>query len=265
MKNVLLLVHRDAGQEARFQTALDVTRALSGHLVCIDVTPFPLVFDQGMAMASAVVIDETEQEAQNKLRLQQRLEAEDVCWSWQDLRDDFVPCLLEAAVSADVVVLNRKLDSASRPDMRAITSEILTHCPALVVAVDEKCRALDVGLPALVAWDGSGEAMHAMQTALPLLRLASRIQIFQVGSSAEGAIPASDAALYLSRHGISSEVEIVRHSKHVAADICAAAERLGAGYCVMGAFGHSRLRQALLGGVTHDMLSEAPLPLMLAH
>src|SRR3546814_13462010 len=43
VKNILLLVHHDAGQEARLQAALDITRAVGGHLACIDVTPFPVV------------------------------------------------------------------------------------------------------------------------------------------------------------------------------------------------------------------------------
>lgn len=265
MKNVLLLVHQDAGQEARFQAALDLTRALSGHLACVDVTPFPLVFDQGLAAGPPVIIDEAEQEAANKARVQRRLEAEDVCWSWQDLRDDFVPCLLEAAATADVIVLNRKLDSASRPDMRAIASDILTHSGALVVAIDENCRSLNLSSPALVAWDGSDEAMNALRRALPLLRLATTIRIFQAGPTHENAIPADEAALYLSRQGINSEVEFSAESKNVTAAICEAAERLGAGYCVMGAFGHSRLREALLGGVSHAMLTNAPLPLIMAH
>jgi nucleotide-binding universal stress UspA family protein len=265
MNNVLLLVHQDAGQEARLRAALDLTRALAWRLTCLDVTPFPLVFDQGLAITPAVIIDESEQEAGNKARLQRRLETEDVCWSWQDLRDDFVPCLLEAAATADVIVLNRKLDSTSRPDMRAITSAILTHCQALIVAVGETCRPLHVGMPALIAWDGSEEAMHAMSRAMPFLRLASSIRIFQAGSIRKGGITAEEAALSLSRQGINSEVEIAPDSKNVAAVICDAAERLGAAYCVMGAFGHSRFRESLLGGVSRDMLSDAPLPLMMAH
>jgi nucleotide-binding universal stress UspA family protein len=265
MKNVLLLVHQDAGQEARLQAALDLTRVLSGHLTCIDVTPFPLVFDQGMLAAPPVILDESQQEAGNKLDVQRRLEAEGVCWSWQDLRDDFVPCLLEAASTADVIVLNRKLDSASRPDMRAITSSVLTNSQALIVAVDETCRALDVGLPALIAWDGSEQAMHALQRAVPLLSLASSIRIFQAGPIGEHGIAADEAARYLSRHGIHAEIEVTVGSKHVADDICKAAQRIGAGYCVMGAFSHSRLREALLGGVSHEMLSSAPLSLVMAH
>jgi nucleotide-binding universal stress UspA family protein len=261
----LLLVHQNSGQVARLQAALDLTCALSGHLTCLDIPPFPLMFDQGMSMAPPVVIDEADQEAENKSRSQRRLEAEDVCWSWKDVRDDFVPGVLEAADAADVIVLNRKLDSSSRPNMRAITSNVLAHSDALVVAVDEHCPGLEVGMPVLIAWDGSDGAMHAIERALPPLKLASKIRIFQAGAAPKGAIPADEAALYLSRHGINSEIEIGPDSKQVADDICDAAERFGAGYCVMGAFGHSRLREALLGGANRDMLSEAPMPLMVAH
>jgi nucleotide-binding universal stress UspA family protein len=262
---VVLLVHQDPGQAARLQAALDLTRALSGHLTVIDVTPFPLLFDQRAAMAPVFMNDELEQEAENKARLQHRLEAEEVSWRWQDLHDDFVPCLLAAAATADVIVLNRKLDTASRPDMRSVTSSILTNSEALIVAVDETCRALAVGMPALIAWNGSEEAMHAMQRALPILSVASTVRIFQAGSLAEGAISANDAAAYLSQHGIHADVAIARNSKHIAADICGAAEDLGAGYCVMGAFGHSGPGEVGMGGVSHDMLSDAPLPLMMAH
>lgn len=265
MKNVLLLVHRDAGQEARFQAALDLTRALRGHLTCVDVTPLPLVFDQGMSGAPAVMIDETDQEAENKAKLQRRLQEEDVSWTWQDLRDDFVPAVLDAASTADVIVLNRKLDSASRPDMRAITSNILMNSPALVVAVDDLCRQLDVRLPVLVAWDGSQEAMHALQRAVPLLAMASSIKIFQIGPIDSDGIAAEEAARYLSRHNVHADVEITDPSKEAAIEICEAAERIGAGYCVMGAFGHSRLREAILGGVSRDMLTSAPVPLVMAH
>jgi nucleotide-binding universal stress UspA family protein len=120
-------------------------------------------------------------------------------------------------------------------------------------------------MPALIEWDGSDEAMHAMQRALPLLKLASLIRIFQAGPVREGGISAQEAAAYLSRHGINADVEIAADSKDAAAEICDAAERMGAGYCVMGAFGHSRLRESLLGGASRDLLTAAPLPLMMAH
>jgi len=67
MKNILLLIHDDAGQEARVQAALDITRAVEGHLTCIDVTPYPLVAGDGFGFAETVVLlDERESETKNK-------------------------------------------------------------------------------------------------------------------------------------------------------------------------------------------------------
>lgn len=263
MKNVLLLVHDDPGQEARVQVALDLTRALAGHLTCLDVTPIPLVYDQGI-LAGAIVIDEADQEAANKVRLWRRFEKEDVSWSWSAVRGDFSQCLIEAARTADIVILNRKLESVSRADMRAIASAVVTHSDALIVAVTENCASFDIASPALIAWDGSDAAMRAAKKAVPLLRLAAEIRIFQVGSLSEDAIPAHELAHYLSREGICAELEIAPATKQIPPCIQAALERSKAGYCVMGAFGHSRLREALFGGVSREMLASAPVPLVMA-
>lgn len=265
MKNVLLLVHQDRGQEARLQVALDLTRVLSAHLICLDVTPSMLVVYGGDFLAPDIIIDEAKQETDNKARLQRRLEAEDVSWNWQDLRGDFKPLVLDAASTADVVVLNHELDKSASPDMRAIASDLLMHSTALVVAVGETCRSLDVGMPALVAWDGSEEAMHALQRALPLLSHSTSVTIFQAGAIGDDRISAEDAARYLSRHGVKPEIEIAATGPDVAKAIYEAIQRLGAGYCIMGAFGHSRLREALFGGVSREMLTTAPVPLMMAH
>jgi nucleotide-binding universal stress UspA family protein len=266
VKNVLLFVHDDSGQEARLQSALDLTRALSGHLNCIDVTPLPLVADPMWgAGAATLVYDETEREAANGDRVQARLDGEDVAWSWEALRGDFVSCLTGAMGAADVVVLNRALDDLPSVDMRNLVGDLLTRNAVLVVAVPPDAKGFDVSAPALIAWDGSPTALRALQRAVPLVALSSSVTILQVGDPAEGAIPAQDAASYLARHGIKPEIEIVACPAVPSAEIARTAGRIGAGYCVMGAFGHSRLREALFGGVTREMLSTGGLPLVLGH
>lgn len=83
MKNILLLVHHDAGQEARLQAALDITRAVDGHLACIDVTPYPvLAGNEVMGYSDTVVVyDERDSEAKNKAAITDRLAREDVSWT----------------------------------------------------------------------------------------------------------------------------------------------------------------------------------------
>jgi nucleotide-binding universal stress UspA family protein len=263
MKNVLLLVHRDAGQEARLKAALDLTRAFSGHLCCMDVTPLPQIFDTGWA--PPVILDETEQEKENRSQIRRRLSAENVSWSWMDMEGDFADCLLRAAKWADLIVLNRKFHIATGPNMLSIASRVLTHCDALVVAVDEKCRGLKVGAPALVAWDGSEKASQAPRRAVPLLALSNRVIIFQAGPLPRDALSATEVVEYLSRQGIAAKFEVGPETNDPAADICAAAKRFGTGYCVMGAYGHSRLHEAFFGGVSRRMLDVANIPLIMAH
>jgi hypothetical protein len=155
MKNILLLVHADDGQEARLQTALDLTRALDGHLTCIDVTQSPVVAgDLYAGFGEAVMLtDEREDEARNKAALTERLSHEDVRWDWTDATGDIASCVLEAATLADLIVLNRTLDAYPLPDMRTIASRILMHARKPIVAVPENLERLNAAGRALIAWD----------------------------------------------------------------------------------------------------------------
>ena len=78
--------------------------------------------------------------------------------------------------------------------------------------------------------------------------------------------PATDASHYLARHGIASELhEKSAEGRSTAAALLAAAAALSAAWLVMGAYGHTRLREAVLGGATRDMLHASDVPLLLAH
>lgn len=264
MKNILLLVHDDAGQEARLQAALDLTRALSGHLNCIEAVQLPVMVD-GFGGSAIIVADEREREAENRARTEPRLASEGVSWTWTEASGYLPDCVFDAAQTADLIVLNRKLDDPSSPDMRQLTAEVLTHCRALVVAVADTQRGFAASGKALVAWDGSERAMSAVQRAVPLLALASEVKLFQVGDAGRHALPIEEAAAYLSRHGIHAEAEIARAADSIAVAIRLEAERFGADYLLMGAFSHSRSREALFGGVTRAMLTACSLPLVLGH
>lgn len=266
MKNVLLLVHDDAGQEARLQTALDLTRALSGHLNCIDAIQLPVVVDGYIGNGVAVLLeDERQREAENRATVEPRLAREGVSWSWAEATGYLPDCVLEAARTADLIVLNRQLDEYPMPDMRHIVSEVLTQSHALVVAVAGSCRGFDAAGKAMIAWDGSERAMSTMQRAVPLLALADMVKIYQVGEFGNEALIVQDAATYLSRHGIHAEVEIAPAADSIAVAIRTEAERYGADYLVMGAYSHSRIRETLFGGVTRAMLSACSLPMVLGH
>lgn len=120
----------------------------------------------------------------------------------------------------------------------------------------------------LVAWKNTREAAAALAAALPLLRQADEVRVAVIeenGASEERReAPDEDIGRYLSRHGVSAEVRLVDGWTDVAGAILNEAERMGADLIVMGAYGHSRLREWALGGVTRDILRQAPVPVFAA-
>lgn len=269
MKNVLLLVHDDEGQEARLQAALDLTRALEGHLSCVDVSLIPVFVGDyysgyyAGACEAALLADERIREGDNKTRLSARLANEDVAWDWEDTTATIADAVLDRALLADIVVLNRRLDKGAMPDMTDAASRVLMHARVPVLAMPEGARALDTDR-VLVAWDGHAACAATLRACVPLLARARQVEILMVRDREER-LPPDEAARYLSRHGIHAEIRVIEDDKTPADRlILAEAGRLGAGYVLMGAYGRGRLRETF-GGVTRRLLAESTVPLVLGH
>lgn len=265
MKNILLLVHDDPGQEARLEAALDIARALDGHLACIDVTPYPiLVNDSFLTLNDTVeLLDEHGSEVANKAAITDRLSRDDVSWSWTDVDGDIAGAVLASANLADLIILNRALEDYPLSDMRDITSRVVAHTHAPVLAVPESADRFEFDR-ALVAWDGSASAAAALRAAVSLLTLAQDVEIFQARDG-DGGTDRSLAVAYLARHGIDATLRSVDGSGARADTLIAEeCEAWGADYVVMGAYGRGRLREAF-GGVTKRMLGDSKLPLLLSH
>jgi nucleotide-binding universal stress UspA family protein len=266
MKNILLLVHDDAGQEARLQAALDVTRAVDGHLECLDITEMPLVFDalDGASAAMMIIDDEVAQEKANRHRLETRLAGEGVQWSWTDAVGNIAELVVERSGLVDLIVLNRRIGDPLS-NMRGIAGAIVTRAQRPVLTVAEDVREFNPRGRALIAWDGSAAATAALQKAIPLLTLASEVRLLHIAEGGEEA-DLSAAALYLSRHGIHADVkQVIDEERPVAQAIADEIASWGADWLVMGAYDHSRLREALFGGTTRQVLTNCSVPTILAH
>jgi len=266
VKNILLLVHDDMGQEARFQSALDICRALDGHLHCLDVTPMPFAMDTPTGSFGAGILfqDAREREASNKTRLQERLAHEDVPWSWADTVADFGQALRLASDMADLIVISSQIFSYPDPAMRAAADELILYAHRPILAVPAGLERFDVAGPALVAWDGSAPASAAMIAAIPLLSKTSSTTLFQIGEgSPENTV--EDAAAYLSRHGIHARiVQDPDLGQPIGKTLLTAVGAQRPTYVVMGGYGHRPVTEALLGGATRAMLEKCPTPLFVA-
>ncbi len=268
MKNILVLAHDDEGQESRLQAALDLGRALSGHVTCLDVTYVPPIigndYTAGGYEMAVVLTEEKTRERDNKHRLEARLAREDVAWDWVDTTGDPAACIARAAGLSDVIVVNRKLDDPSVIDMLRTASTLIVKSGKPVLTVPGTCPRLDLSA-AVVAWDGSPCATAAMRAAVPLLQLADDVTLLAIDDGPM-ASPIEDAATYLSRYGIHASIRRIAVEPGGAPKQLLAAVSTGEfGYLVMGGFGHLRFTEALFGGVTRTMLTKSPVPVFLAH
>jgi len=267
MKNILLLVHEDAGQEARLHAALDLTRALDGHLHCLDVSILTALVDCGYDGAGQAMLlqDERAREHGNKVKLEQRLEHEGVRWSWSEDTGPLAGCIGDAAGLSDLIVLNRKLDAFPYPDMRATAAEVIIKAGKPVIAVPDNAEGFPVSGRALVAWDGSVQATAALQAAVPLLKLAGSVVILEIDDGSV-ATPAEEAAAYLATYDIHSRLVRDFALSNPTHDILLlGVEVQRADYVVMGAFSHARATEAVFGGCSRAMLTKSPIPIFFAH
>lgn len=267
MKNIMVLVHDDPGQEARLQAAFDLARACEGHLTCIDVAiQPPTVGDYGLTEISAVMLaDEVQAEKRNRARIEPRVAEEEIPFTWVETKGDTATCLIDAARLADLVVVNSDLGDHVYPDMFGIASELVVTGAVPIFAVPEASSGVDPRGNVLIAWDGSRDAEAAMRAALPLLKLARSVTLFYVEDGSIE-VPAHDAAAWLSRHGVRTAVREEPALFDKPWSVILAEVRLSrAAYVVMGGFSRARWREAMFGGATRTLLKECAVPMLIAH
>lgn len=138
--------------------------------------------------------------------------------------------------------------------------------PALVIPYIGAGK--EIGKRILIAWDGGREAARAVNDALPLLEQAESVAVLVINPSrgGHGEQPGADIALHLARHGITVEVQHIEVRDISTGN--ALLSRLAdedVDLLVMGAYGHSRLREMVLGGVTREVFQQMTVPVLMSH
>lgn len=269
-----ILVYADGGKafESRLQAALDLARSQSGHITFLQATPlsgFIVMDPMGGSYVPAAMLEQLRKD-EDRLRtlVEARMMIEGLPWDWIAYDGDVTQAIISASRLADVIVLS--LESTARnirphPLLSIADVAVETRCPVLAVPTDAK--SIYTSGKMLVAWDGGHESANALRLALPMLQQAGSVHLVSIiePKKATG-FPSTEANAYLSRHGVSSElIERERGLLAIEEVIENVAGEIGADLLVMGAFGHSRLRETLLGGVTRYFLKDSNIPLLIAH
>ena len=239
----------------------------------IDRTQLGYSYIGGAAVLAQVSIDRASEDAE-KLDAAARtiLNRQDVRWAAEAAvaqLGSVSSIVATKARFADLVLLPHPYGNDSAPEAEAVLEAALFDGAAPVLLLPGTLLPETLGKRVVIAWNQGREAMAAVRRALPLLRKADLVNIVVVDPPAYGperSDPGGALCQMLVRHGVKAEVSVLARTMPRVSDVLVRHIRdQNADILVMGAYGHSRFREAILGGATRDMLELAQVPVFLAH
>ena len=274
IKDLIVNLSTDADDNSAATYAISLAREFDAHLAAVafayEAVPLAMLGDD----MAAEIIDElmNEAEAGAKAAVSRFEEAtrgsgvsSEVRWmtaSFAGTGDVFG----RIARRFDLSVVRQSEPDKKTPDPLVLLAALFdSGRPVLVVPYIHKSGIkLD---RILVAWDGSRSAARAAGDAMPFFTRAKTVEVVIVGDRPKSKeIPGADIAHHLARHGVTVEVkEIVAADVDTANVLLSHAADTSADFMVMGGFGHSRLREFVLGGVTRNILATMTIPTLMSH
>ncbi len=275
-KTIVLLVERDWRPEL-FEVAFALARDMQAHLVGLHTVrpvylPAHVLAEAG---PSAELMLASQKAAVERLENEARAAFESTAArfghrtiEWRVARQDPLDAMVLSARYADLVIASQPVpgeDWNGEAHRMRDSLTLLTGRPVLFVPYAGAFPV--VGKKVLVAWDAGRESARAVADSHPFLSRAQwvRVAVFNPGRR-HGEEPGADIGLHLARHGIKvSAVARVNHDVGIGELILSEAADCGADLLVMGAYGHSRIRELALGGATRTLLDAMTLPVLMSH
>ena len=229
------------------------------------------------AGANAVILQETISRALQDAEkiseaVSERLEGEAITWSTSTAvaaLADLGRHIAARARFADLVLLAHPYGDDAGPAHEPIIEASMFEGKAPVMVVPTDGEPLVAPQKVVIGWNESSEAMSAIRAALPILKQADSVNITVIDPpmhSPNRSDPGGLLSQFLARHGVTAEISVLSKTLPRVSDVLQRhVSDIEADMIVMGAYGHSRLREAIFGGATRDMMEEAKVPLFLAH
>jgi nucleotide-binding universal stress UspA family protein len=271
-----ILVHVDNGKycPARLEMAINLARRFDAHLVGLHALTAVRLPAYAIAEAGATLI-----EAQKSVAREQATRAEALfrkttvdsglgSTEWRVSADDAVDAMTLHARYADMVVLGQPRERDGSGVESDFAERVILGAGRPVLMVPYAGKFEGVGKNVLVAWNTGREATRALTDSIPLLREAKQVHVvvFNPEGTAHGAVPGADIGLYLARHKVPVEVSYHRADDiDVGNQLLSRVADLGIDLIVMGAYGHSRMRELVMGGATRTILESMTAPVLLSH
>ena len=277
MKDILVLCDANDSSNYRVETALAYAKTFEANISGMHMIPYPIIPvyggmypDSASATASfqiekankrAKELEKSFIESANKLGIPYEWKAID------GLDLDFV---IENARYTDMVVVPAVYSHYNDQTSHHLCAYFATNLGRPLLVIPDLKRVFNVPERVVIAWNESHEAARAVHDALPIIMRAEYVQIISVSKGdqkeKENIIRCEQLQRHLKHHGINAEVFAPERSpKGTGNTIYESALEVSAELIIMGAYGHSRFKQIMLGGTTKYLIENSTLPLFVSN
>jgi nucleotide-binding universal stress UspA family protein len=272
---VMVSLALDQSNEARLDAAGQIAERFDAAMIGVAAAQFspPLYFttgeqaqrliDQGRASINKRILELEAQFCEAARNRTKHLE-------WRSAIEFPARYILQQARSADIVVSGGQNGAFIDPFALASPKDLVMQAGRPLLIVPDTVKWLDLR-SVLVAWKDTAEARRAVADALPLLRKAKNVAVAEIveagGSGAAALSRVQDVVAWLSRHGVSASELAPQQDqdRDAAAQLDGIAADVGAGVIAAGAYGHSRFRELVLGGMTEHLIGQSARCVLLSH
>ncbi|MDE0240605.1 MAG: universal stress protein [bacterium] len=270
-RDILVNLSRDRRSPARLEAAVGLAERHGGRVTGVYVHSRPTARERHSLDVPADASrkrnrQQSDPAAEAEREFAERMARTEVLHEWRLLQGSPVEAVTTCARYADITIVGQT-DSDDEAGIAGLVDHLVLEAggPVLVwpFAGTFDTRAETV----LLAWNGTREAKRALSDALPLLRQANNVIVFSIGTDDGTHLPGAEASAHLARHGVKADARHRPASSDIAAAdvLLSAISDYGVDLLVMGAYGHHRLRELLLGGMTRDILRRMTVPVLMSH
>ena len=277
-KNILLHMDVTDRCQERLNVAGELALAHDANLTGLYVTaePFYPMYAEAAYFPEDLLENFEKEDQENREIAEKKFrkftEAQSIHNEWQTEQGALNSVVTKHARYADLTILGKgSIDDPKHLPNPFLAEDVVMQSGRPVLIIPNAGHFDGFGKRILVCWNGSREAVRAINDAMPLLQSADKVTVLVVNpekpsSGDHGDIPSADIAHYLARHNVKVEAASTKTDQSdVGGIILSRAFDVDADMIVAGAYGHSRTREWILGGVTETLIHETAVPAFLSH